>query len=65
MPSSVVTSFSYKIDKRTLKVVYTSGAVYDYIGVEEYVYEQMKQAESKGAFLNMVIKPKYPFRKVN
>ena len=47
-----------------LRVVYTSGAVYDYIGVEEDIYEQMKQAESKGAFLNMVIKPKYPFRKV-
>ncbi len=38
--------------------------VYAYRGVPPVVFEELAAAESKGTFLNMAIKPRFPFRKV-
>ena len=65
MPSSVVAAIRYDASKSTLRVVYVSGAVYDYKKVPEEVYNEMKKAFSKGEFLNKEIKPNYKFEKVN
>ena len=64
MPSTVVASFSYDAEKHTLRVVYRSGMVYDYLEVPETAYEEMKNAFSKGTYLNTEIKGKYKFKKV-
>lgn len=64
MPSSVVAAIRYDASKSTLRVVYVSGAVYDYKKVPEEVYNEMKKAFSKGEFLNKEIKPNYKFEKV-
>ena len=64
MPSTVVASFSYDPESQTLKVVFRSGMVYEYINVPPEKYEEMKNAFSKGIYLNTEIKGKYPFRKV-
>ena len=64
MPSSVVAAIRYDIDSSTLRVVYVSGAVYDYKKVPEEIYNEMKKAFSKGEFLNKQIKPKYEFKKI-
>ena len=64
MPSSVIRSYKYYPDEQRLRVIYISGAVYDYMGVPAGVYAAMKAYQSKGAFLNREIKGHYPFEKV-
>jgi hypothetical protein len=64
MPSSVVHTMRYDPDSRTLRIIFVSGMVYDYLNVPEKVYEEMKGSGSKGTFLNQRIKTKFPFRKV-
>lgn len=63
MPSSVVAAIRYDASSSTLRIVYISGAVYDYKNVPEKVYNEMKKAFSKGEFLNNEIKPNYEFEK--
>lgn len=63
MPSSVVAAIRYDASSSTLRVVYVSGAVYEYKNVPEKVYNEMKRASSKGEFLNKEIKPNYEFEK--
>ena len=55
---------NYDADKHTLRVFFISGSVYDYKNVPLKVYEQMRQAASKGTFLNQVIKARFRFKKV-
>ncbi|CAN5347303.1 hypothetical protein BH09BAC6_BH09BAC6_33960 [soil metagenome] len=64
MPSSVVASMKYDPDTAVLRIVYTSGAIYDYLDVPEEVYIAMKTSGSKGVFLNEKLKPNYEFEKV-
>lgn len=64
MPSSVVAAIRYDVTSSTLRVVYVSGAVYDYKKVPEEVYNEMKKAFSKGEFLNKEIKPNFDFEKI-
>ena len=65
MPSSVVSSFSYDHASATLRVVFVSGMVYDYLKVPEKVYMAMKASASKGIFLNTKIKGHYSFKKIS
>jgi hypothetical protein len=64
MPSSVVAAIRYDVPSSTLRVIYVSGAVYDYKKVPEKIYNEMKTASSKGEYLNKQIKPNYKFEKV-
>jgi KTSC domain-containing protein len=64
MPSSVVARFSYDPVKSILKVIYTSGAIYEYEDVPEDVYKAMKSSFSKGTFLNIEIKGRYNYKKL-
>ena len=64
MPSSVIKSYFYDEDKKILRIVYQSGAVYDYLNLSQTVFDDFKSAFSKGTFLNKVIKPKFRFRKI-
>jgi hypothetical protein len=63
MPSSVVAAFHYYPAKDILRIVYTSGEIYDYKDVPADVYERMRHARSKGVFLNKEIKGKFTFEK--
>jgi hypothetical protein len=64
MPSSVVAAMDYNEHEHTLRITYTSGAVYDYRNVPPDVFEEMKVADSKGTFLNYEIKGKYLYKRV-
>lgn len=64
MPSSVVKAMHYDKNTETLKIIYVSGDVYDYLSVPPQVYEAMRAAPSKGTFLNTQIKGHYRFKKV-
>jgi len=65
MPSAVVSAFFYDSVSSTLRVRYTSGIIYDYLNVPANVYEAMKNAFSKGKYLNEHIKGHYSFRRIN
>jgi hypothetical protein len=65
MPSSVVSNINYDINTAILRITYVSGTIYDYLDVPEDVYTEMKKAFSKGTYLNLHIKGKYSFRKIN
>ncbi|RFS24732.1 KTSC domain-containing protein [Chitinophaga silvatica] len=65
MPSSVVAHMVYKAKTHTLRIVFVSGMIYDYIQVPEEIYLEMKSASSKGTFLNKKIKGFYQYKKVN
>jgi hypothetical protein len=41
-----------------------TGQTYVYYGIDEFIFEEFKQAESKGTFLNGRIKPHYSFGKL-
>lgn len=64
MPSSVVASYHYYPERSVLRVRFVSGMVYDYLHVPEKEYLAMKNATSKGSYLNRRIKTQYAFRKV-
>jgi hypothetical protein len=64
MPSSVIAFMHYDPDRSVLRIGYNSGAVYEYKDVPDQVYNKMKNAFSKGEFLNREIKPKYKFEKI-
>jgi hypothetical protein len=46
-----------------LTIGYRGGEAYDYFDVPEDVYREFLAADSKGQFVNFVIKPRYRFEK--
>ena len=57
MPSAAIEWAHWK--DNVLSVKYRGGDAYDYFGVPESVYRDYKEAESKGQFINFVVKPNY------
>ena len=64
MPSTVISSFFYNADTRTLKIVFVSGLVYNYKDVPEKTYQALKTSFSKGIYFNRYIKDNYEFESV-
>lgn len=62
--SSNVASIGYDPQSGTLEVEFHTGAVYQYYGVPENIYDQLMQAASKGSFLNTYVKNAYSFSRV-
>ena len=61
--SSAVKAIGYDADADDAYVEYLDGGLYAYEGVPARVFEELTSAESKGTFVNTVIK-EYPFRAV-
>ncbi|REC42516.1 KTSC domain-containing protein [Chryseobacterium pennipullorum] len=64
MPSSVVNNYIYFPDTEILRIIYQSGAIYDYFKVPAAIVDKFGKATSKGRFLNAVIKPKFRYKKI-
>jgi len=64
MPSTAISSFHYNEQASTLEVVFLSGRVYKYLQVPAKVFNAMKNAISKGSYLNRYIKGFYDFEKI-
>ena len=64
MPSSVIRRYQYDNDSRTLRVVFVSGAVYDYFDVPPEVADAFAAVRSKGEFFGRVVRPFFEFEKV-
>lgn len=65
MPSSVVAHINYDAARLVLRVKFLSGSVYEYLRVPEKIYQAMKNALSKGTYLNEHIKGYYDFKKIS
>jgi hypothetical protein len=50
---------------RTLDVAYTSSGEYRYFDVGPEVYTWLMKAESKGKFVNRLVKEKYRYERLN
>ncbi|HEY6550308.1 MAG TPA: KTSC domain-containing protein [Solirubrobacterales bacterium] len=62
--SSCVAKIGYDPNAEEAYVEFHDSGLYAYRGVPARVFEAFVAAESKGTFVNEVIKPRYPFRKV-
>jgi hypothetical protein len=64
MPSSVIREASYDDTAKEIHVTFVSGRVYIYSGVARSIYDAFCKAPSKGAFFNVAIRGRYPFREL-
>lgn len=58
--SSNLKSVGYDDDRHLLEIEFASGAIYDYNGVSNEIYDQLMRASSLGSFFHRSIKDKYP-----
>ncbi len=49
--SSMIHAIGYEVKTRTLEVVFNSGRTYCYQDVPRRVYQELREAESKGRYL--------------
>jgi hypothetical protein len=60
LESSSIASIAYAPDEELLEVQFRrTGHFYDYLGVPPETFRALMEAESKGTFLNEVIKPNF------
>ena len=62
--SSNIRSIGYDPQLTTLEVEFTSGDIYQYFNVPEYLSQQFLNASSHGQFLNDNIRYNYRYQKV-
>jgi hypothetical protein len=62
--SSNISSIGYDEGSQTLEVEFMNGSIYQYYNVEPGAFEQLRNAPSKGSYLNTYIKNAYPFSRV-
>lgn len=63
--SSNIEAIGYDPDNQELHVRFLkSGETYVYYGVDEWVYQEFMQADSKGSYLNMNIREAYQYGKL-
>ncbi len=62
--SSNVESIGYDESTQTLRVRFLTGTTYDYKNVLSMEFEQLKNAQSVGSYLNRNIKGNYAYERV-
>ncbi len=63
--SENVEAIGYDVENRELHVRFLrSGITYVYSNVDEYIFQELRMAESKGAYINQRIRNNFEFRKL-
>jgi hypothetical protein len=62
--SESIAAIGYDDDAEVLEVEFVSGAVYRYRGVSQDVFDDLRQAPSKGAYFNACIRDAYAWEQV-
>lgn len=62
--SSNIRSVGCDPQTQTLEVEFINGAIYQYYGVPDNIYDKMMTEQSKGRFLNTYIRDQYPHSRV-
>ena len=65
MESSCVAAAGYDVAGHVLRIRFVGGGTYDYLGVSAPVFRAFREADSKGGYVNHLIKPHYPARQVD
>lgn len=63
--SSNVSMVGYNQQTATLGVRFVGGSEYVYEGVPWDVFEALRVATSVGKYLNVAVKPRYPFERIS
>ena len=59
--STAISDYAYDKERRELYIRFRGGAAYTYRNVAQEDYAGLEETDSKGKFVNQVIKPKYEF----
>lgn len=62
--STSLAAVAFDYGSNTLEVEFQNARVYRYRGVPQAIYENLKEAESKGRFFNANIRNRYPYVRV-
>jgi KTSC domain len=62
--SEAINAVGYDAQHRILRVTFHNGQSYEYLDVSSEEFRDFMSAESRGAYMNRVIKPKYECRNV-
>lgn len=62
--SSLISAAGYHEDKKTLRISFHDGSVYDYEGVPEKVADLLWRIDSPGKYFHRTIKNHYSHRKI-
>jgi hypothetical protein len=62
--SSAISAVGYDDQREILRVTYRSGRTYDYFDVPTEENRRFMAAESRGEYMNTIIKPNYECREV-
>lgn len=62
--SESIAAIGYDDDAEVLEVEFVTGAIYRYRGVSQDVFEDFRQAPSKGAYFNRSIRDAYAWEQV-
>ncbi|WP_217630860.1 KTSC domain-containing protein [Modestobacter sp. DSM 44400] len=62
MASSSIVSVGYDPEASVLEVEFQGNRVYQYLDVPPEEFDALMEADSKGRFVNGVIKPAHPYR---
>jgi hypothetical protein len=62
--SNAVTSIRYDDATQSLDIEFASASTYRYLDVPRDVYEWLLRVESKGKFVNRLVKEKYRYERV-
>lgn len=65
MPSTVIADIKYDAARKSLRIEFVSGTVYEYLDVPEETVHSLKTAGSKGSYLNRHIKGHFAYRKIS
>ena len=57
--SSTIESVGYDVATRELLVQFVGSKLYAYLDVDEYIFQELLIADSKGSYFNREIKPRY------
>jgi len=62
--SEAISAVGYDDGNRALRVTFRNGSTYEYLDVAPEEYRRFMNAESRGAYMNEVIKLRYECREV-
>jgi CHASE1-domain containing sensor protein len=62
--SSNVAAIGYDESAEEVYVEFLDSGLYAYSGVSLPIFQEFQSASSKGSFVNQILKPGYPYRKV-
>lgn len=62
--SSNLRSVGYDRDSSTLEIEFNGGAIYQYLNVPMYVFQELMNASSHGSYFSAHIRDSYQYRRI-